>query len=707
MASDAQDSQKEIFSKIQSLLAFLDATETQRSRENLEQWKEVLESLRDITANPLPFLLEILKTLKSRKNSKKEGAKAKKMKAAGKKTKKGKTGDADFKATKKTFAQKFNLDPAADVWLRTLNGIIREAIINVLPRVDDILYEEIIKAFSCDLSMLVPVVGDGLTNPILIKIAEIDLLKQLYNDPASDVGKYMYEAGGLNFGAYPVGQTPFPVNIFLHELIMNNGGNFSTPGTTQTIYGKSGRALFDVISIGNGQLEIYPYYKVDNDPGGQPNYQTSPGSPLGTGALPGNSEKFTILEFLKDYFQNIKLIEMQNLLAALMEILTGFMSVRNKNINLDDIKAVQKFLNMVENILASCDGADLGEISTDSVSHLSELYDDDSFFEFNIEEERNIELESVRKSKNVISFESCGVIDVPVDNAVVDDGLDDILSSANQDEQIKAFDLVLQRFAAASAAKEGYDLSLGSMSLPLEIDFKENLIKKLPQILAYGILNPKGVLPVVLTAKMLNQNATSVTSIDMWAKIFKRVLIRVIKEFLNEVGRILLRYLKQILLKLIQQLIKEKLSEKAKKRLRIIKKLIDILFPLITALQNAKNCKEIYQILLTTLMANMPDLPFGVPPFLVAAAKMRPGTSALGTFERLISKLQAAGIPVGDMPDGSPNLMLIHDFLGIQSDEEERSENASVSSVIMMGQVIHPLGPGLIKPFTTADGILK
>ena len=46
--ADAQDSQKEIFSKIQSLLAFLDTTEKQRERENLEQWKEVLESLRDI-----------------------------------------------------------------------------------------------------------------------------------------------------------------------------------------------------------------------------------------------------------------------------------------------------------------------------------------------------------------------------------------------------------------------------------------------------------------------------------------------------------------------------------------------------------------------------------------------------------------------------------------------------------------------------------
>ena len=705
--ADAQDSQKEIFSKIQSLLAFLDTTEKQRERENLEQWKEVLESLRDITSNPLPFLLEILKTLKSRKNAKKEGAEAKGMKAAGKKNKKGKTGDADFKQTKKTFAQKFNLSPMADVWLNVLNGIIREAIINVLPRVDDILYEEIIKAFSCDLSMLVPVDGDGLPGPIIIKIAEIDLLKQLYNDPSSSVGKYMYESSGLNFSAYPIGQTKFPVNIFLHEIIMKNGVNFTTPGAHQTIYGKSGRALFDVISVGNDQIEIYPYYKVDNDPGGQVNYQTAPGAPGGTTALPGNSEKFTILEFLKDYFENIKLIELQNLLAALMEILSGFMSVNNKNINLDDIKAVQKFLSMVENILAACDGADLNEISTAAVSHSSELYDDDSFFEFNVEEERNIELEAVRKSKNVISFESCGVMDIPVDKEILDAGVDDILTSLNEDEQIKAFDLVLQRFSAGSAAKAGYDLSLGSLSLPLEIDFKENLIKKLPQILVYSILNPKGVLPVVLTAKLLNQNSTSVTSIDVWAKIFKRVIIRVIKEFLNEVAKILLKLLKQILLKLIQQLIKEKLSEKAKKRLRIIKKLIDILFPLITALQNAKNCKEIYQILLTTLMANMPDIPFGVPPFLVAAAKMRPGTSALGTFERLISKLQAAGIPVGDMPDGSPNLMLIHDFLGIQADEEERSENASVLSVIMMGQVIHPLGPGLIKPFTTTDGILK
>ena len=35
-----------------------------KSRENLEQWKDTLEGLRDITNNPLPFLLTLLKKLK-------------------------------------------------------------------------------------------------------------------------------------------------------------------------------------------------------------------------------------------------------------------------------------------------------------------------------------------------------------------------------------------------------------------------------------------------------------------------------------------------------------------------------------------------------------------------------------------------------------------------------------------------------------------
>ena len=140
----------------------------------------------------------------------------------------------------------------------------------------------------------------------------------------------------------------------------------------------------------------------------------------------------------------------------------------------------------------------------------------------------------------------------------------------------KEIDLLLQRLATSSAKKAGYDLGLGEISLPVEIDFKENLIKKLPQILMMCILNPKGVLPIVLTGKLMNQNGGLCTSIELFAKIFKRVLIRVIKEILQEVMKYIFLLVRQYLLRKLRELIKAKLSEQAKKKIRMIKRLLDL-----------------------------------------------------------------------------------------------------------------------------------
>tara|TARA_R110000824_G_scaffold56198_1_gene154036 strand:- start:2967 stop:5102 length:2136 start_codon:yes stop_codon:yes gene_type:complete len=709
-ASDSIQTQKDIFGQIQGLLAFLDSTDEKKSRENLEAWKNTLESLREITSNPLPFLLELLKVLKQKKSNKKEGAKAKKMRAAKRKKRRGqknKTEDGKFKETKKSFAEKFHLDVSADVWLRVLNKIIRESIIATIPKIDDILFEEIIAAFNCDLSMLVPVDGDGLNGPIVLNISQVDQLKQLFNDPASDVGKFMYEQFPLSGSLYPPGPVSYPVNRFLRDITFNGGvsvvaGGPGVPGNKQTIYGRSGRALFDIEAL-NNQFTIWPYYK---DEPGNAQYVSAPALVNATQGPIVGATKFTFVELLKDYFGNVRLIEIQNFLGALMEILTGFMSVRNKNFSIEDMLGLQKLMASVNKMLESCDGMDM-HTSTDAVNALSELHDDDSFFEFTAEESRNIDIEVQKKSQNVISLLSCGVVDIPVDNEILDEGVDSILASFNQDEQMKEFDLVLQKFAATSAKKYGFEIDLGSISLPAEIDFKENLIKKLPQILLYCVLNPKAVLPIVLTAKLLNQNGAIPSGIDMFAKIFKRVIIRVVKAFLAEVAKRILALVKEILLRYIRDLIKRKLDEMNKKKVRMIAKLIEILFPLIIALQEAKTCKEIYNILLAALAANMPDIPFGVPPFLVSAAKLRPGTSALGTFEKLIDKLQDHGIPIGDMPDGSPNLFMLSQFSLIQAQEDEKTDNAAGQGVIVEGQVINAFGGGIIKPFTRTDVIIK
>ena len=683
-------------------MAFIDTTEQKKSRENLEEWQNTFESLRDITNNPLPFLLELLKMLKSGIPKTKVGAKLN-FNARKKKNKKGKGGDDEMETTKKSFAQKHNLSPYVDHWLSILNDIIKQSIMNVIPRIDDILLEEIIKAFSCDVTSLVPTLGDGLTGPIVIEIGEIDFQKSLFNDPNDDVGMYFYEQNG--FGGYNPGGKPYPVNRFLRDLVYNNGmgidGTAPNIPSTRTIYGVSGKPLFDVKFVPGppAKLHITTYYK--DGVAGNFGPESAPTSAVG-GAI-----KFTMAEMLYEYFKNVRMIEIQNLTGALLEVTTGFMSVRNKSFSVRDMWGLELFFNMIENVLKSCDGDEIVGPSTGASDHQSELDDSDNFFSFNLEEKRAMELEVNRKKNNVLTLKSCGMLDIPIDTDMVDEAVANMLASSNISEQSKEFDLLLQRISLSSAKKAGYDLGLGDITLPVEIDFKEGLIKKLPQILMYSVLNPKGVLPVVLTSKIMNSQGQSCSSLEIFMKIFKRVLIRVIKAVLKEVLKYILRLVKAMLLSYIRKIIKQKLSEKFKKKIRIIRKLLDLLLPLITALQNAKNCQEIYNILLALLMANMPDIPWKVPPFLVAIAELRPGVSALGMFEEYIGKLKAQGIPVGDMPDGSANIGLMANLEMFQAMTNGLDDGVVEVTSLLGSQIITPMGPGQEVPLSMKRGLFR
>ena len=517
---------------------------------------------------------------------------------------------------------------------------------------------------------------------------------------------YFYEQDPL--GPYNPGGKPYPVNRFLRDLVYNGGLGISPSGvvSTRTIYGVSGKPLFDVKFVQGppARLEISTYYK-NQDPGGAGNWgpETAPTANFTTsGAI-----KFTMAELLYEYFKNIRLIEMQNLTGALLEVMTGFMSVRNKAFSVRDMWGLELFFNMIENALKACDGEDIEGPSTGASDHQAELDDSDNFFSFTMEEKRDMELEVNRKKNNVLTLKSCGMLDIPIDNTMVDDAVKGMLASSNISEQSKEFDLLLQRISISSAKKAGYDLGLGDITLPVEIDFKEGLIKKLPQILLYSLLNPKGVLPIVLVSKIMNSQGQSCSSLEIFMKIFKRVLLRVIKAVLNEVLKYILRLVKAMLLSYIRKIIQQKLSEKFKKKIRIIRKLLDLLLPLITALQNAKNCQEIYNILLALLMANMPDIPWKVPPFLLALAELKPGVSALGMFEEYIGKLKAQGIPVGDMPDGTANISLIEKRVLVDSIVNGLDDGVVEVTSLLGSQIITPMGPGQEVPLSVKRGLFR
>ena len=70
--SDPIQQQKDIFQKVQGLMAFLDATDEKKNRENLDEWKKTFAALRDITNNPLPFLVDLYKSIKAHKEDRGE-----------------------------------------------------------------------------------------------------------------------------------------------------------------------------------------------------------------------------------------------------------------------------------------------------------------------------------------------------------------------------------------------------------------------------------------------------------------------------------------------------------------------------------------------------------------------------------------------------------------------------------------------------------
>ena len=347
--------------------------------------------------------------------------------------------------------------------------------------------------------------------------------------------------------------------------------------------------------------------------------------------------------------------------------------------------------------MAQCDGGTLDEISTDSISHLSELFDDDSYFEFSIPQNEELYKETERKLKGVIKLESCDNVEIPLDMEFFENGCDEIIASLVEGGTgYKQFDLLLQNGVQASVVKNTPWLKEQDWSW--NVAFLEELIKNFPQIFMISIMSSKTILPIVTIAKMLNQNALLASNPAEFAKIFKRVVIRIFREIMNEVIKIIFKLVLQYIQRLIIAFIKSKLKERGAKYFRVIMSLINNLLPLLNELLNAKNCKEIFATLLKILDATGLDIPFSPPQFLLFGAEAKPGRSSLKTFQNLIEKLDALGLPTGDAPDGTPNLMLLSQFEVIDAININMDEDGKVNIMTYPNVAVGPIGAMVVNP---------
>ena len=82
-----------------------------------------------------------------------------------------------------------------------------------------------------------------------------------------------------------------------------------------------------------------------------------------------------------------------------------------------------------------------------------------------------------------------------------------------------------------------------------------------------------------------------------------------------------------------------------------------------------------------------------IPAPLLLLTDILPGTSSNRSTINTIELLQSVGIPTGVLPDGSPNLMNVYNFMTHKGAEKEQSENGKIEG---MG-IVPPVTGGLVR----------
>ena len=108
------------------------------------------------------------------------------------------------------------------------------AIKEIVPKLDDILLELMLSAVGCSQDQ------EFVPQTIYIRVKSVDLLNVLKEDPATDVGKLLYEKKDIQYSNFP-----FSMNKELYNRIQNINQPFSVPASGQSYKGTSGQELFE------------------------------------------------------------------------------------------------------------------------------------------------------------------------------------------------------------------------------------------------------------------------------------------------------------------------------------------------------------------------------------------------------------------------------------------------------------------------------
>jgi hypothetical protein len=605
--------------------------------------------------------------------------------------------------------------------IKYLRRIIIQTLMNIGPDISKILTEEALKAAGC--SQEQTYTGINVKNlqisslnllPVnqgtYIPVKNIDLSGTLKIPVEGWLGQLYYEkeipSTSEKFIPYG-GKIRFPVNRMLRGRTIDKGETYEKY-FGQYYNGKSGQNLFDITYTTTNDLGVSgDYFRVfllDRED-----------APVTSSGVSLNS----VGQFITDYYSTIQLYSIPQVIATIVNQLTGAVSIKAR-FGFGQLEEQSKFNLLLMRILGLCFD-EREEIDVSGVSKIGELDGvDDSFFEFNEVDLRNIELDIANVQEGVAVFEDCNNVRLPVNADEITSQLVDFanqISGQTNDQTVSNIENILD---SLSKNKQWELLLPSNASLSIAID--RNFIKNLPIALASSLLNPKVLLPfytviyelekmgkkevnkVISSQNEIIQSANSVLqsgttfgqtiasnvndSVD-FVKKNKSFVIQLVSRIATIFIETLFNTLKKDIFNLLTVILKDISKSQITKQTVIISKLVYVVqatYLILRSLRDYRKCKSLLDeiSMLLELINNFKFSGFKIPAFLNIFATLLPGFSAERATLNLIENLEKLGLPTGAMPDGSSNLMNLFSKSMISGIDREEAENGKVETSLKL-----------------------
>jgi len=562
---------------------------------------------------------------------------------------------------------------------------------------------------------------------IYVKVSEVDFNSSLKIKPQTEIGKLYYETTGITslavYNNY-AGRQPFPMNFELNQRIQQQNTTFRDEFSVP-YNGRSRQGVFDIEYTTQDSFgatgDYFRVFLLDRE-------GTAPPPTGGTVSQLLYSAN-TIADTLGDYYQSIEIYNSKIFLGNLLNLVSGTLS---QSISIQQIENQNRFVTILNRIIGRCEPGQ-SEIDVSGVAKLSELdLDDDEFFTFTETELNDINTESVNQKQGVIEFIDCDTVKLPINNSILlqeAQNLADNIDNLSVEQQVLEIDRILD-----SITQEFSQTGFGGVSFNATNPFNQSLLKKILLALLSSLFTPKVLLPIFVFKQYLNNQVvgfantlitsanTIITSANTlinsantinniiaaqinngvdFARQYKKFVFNVVGRIVNRFLELLFNMLKKNLLRLLREILRDIARSSKDARLKAINAILDYAQPLIQGFLNYRECKSLIQQIqrIISLLRGTPRTPqSGVNLALLALSDFLPGISPERGVLNSIEYMEAYGLKVGALPDGSPNRMIRFNTAIQKGGYDEFIQNGKING----GVIVPPVTGGIVKIFGKA-----